>query len=194
MLELSELVMVVEEPVCEEDEPELVEVDEPEVVMTVVEVDEPVEVAVPVAEDEPDAEADAPVPVAPETVKPVLKLMLLVLESSTISKLYWLLFTSSAGMVKVAVSAEAGTLAALVSERSHRDLQLDSHARTMPEPGVTSPPWVRRMVTVPLLGLLHVMVVYEMSMSVRIRSFIGIMRTGEFAETCRPAGGMLIAF
>lgn len=54
--------------------------------------------------------ADEDAPVAPETLKPVEKLMMLVLELSTISKLYWLKLTS-AGTVTEYEVALAGMLA-----------------------------------------------------------------------------------
>lgn len=86
---------------------------------------------------EPVVDATA---VAPEMTKALEKLMLAGFVLSTISKLYWPLLTL-VGMLNVAIFAEAGTV-----------------VNSIPAPGVTTLPWVRRMVTSPLLGLDHVIV------------------------------------
>lgn len=121
------------------------------------------------AEEEPvEAVADAVpvlVPVAPLMPKLGEKLMLLGLLSSMISMVYWKVFTLLAGMVKVAVSEEAGTLPAKEVSRGIKDSSRAKEstrnilASTIPLSGVMPlPDCCSLMVTVPLEGLAQVIV------------------------------------
>jgi len=113
---------------------------------------EPVSLAVPVV--------TVPVMLAPAIVKPVEKLTFVEFVSSMISKLYWASLTWFPGMMKVAVRADASTP--------------ESTMRPVSE--VTPAPCCSLIVTVPLDGSLHVIVV------------------GTLAVIMRPPGGILIAF
>lgn len=133
----------------------------------------------------PDETGREAVPSAPATVKAGAKLKLSELSSSVMRMVYSVpASTASAGMVKEADSAEAGTPAAICQWDVRNAERGCVQAKTMPLPASWSvPEYCSSMVTVPSEGFCQVMVVAEPAVTSREDSPLGMLMAFSWPRT-----------